>query len=55
MINLSLHMFKRGVFMLLKLIFTKEKLLFYKIKIKNEKDFWVATAPYPKIQSRKKD
>lgn len=40
--------------MLLKLIFTKEKRFFYKIKTKKEKDFWIVTAPHPKNLKQKK-
>ena len=39
--------------MLLKLFLTKEKRFFYKIKIKTEKDFLVATAPKPRNLKQK--
>ena len=39
--------------MLLKLILTKEKLFFYKIKIKTENDFFIVTAPRPKSLKQK--
>lgn len=39
--------------MLLKLILTKEKRFFYKIKVKTEKDFFIVAAPRPKNPKQK--